>query len=510
MKLNLNPIYISLLVMLLSATTSFRSVTAQGIFRCPIEETSGNHFREPFLISAVPYHINDVGSIVNFHCSTDKTYSNITATHFELVPAGIQYVNSPIARVVAAAAGQIVDKYSLYNDLVCNGSSATGNYIKILHANGMTTKYSFLRTNSMTNKSIGDYVDEGEFLGYPGNQSTSTGNNGTQYGGFAFEVRNSSNTFIDPFEISDSVCYLPQNNSLWKNPSYMEDLVWLSRMLAVNLETTYTTDSCGAPDDRFIRHWNYGDLMDVTVKVANANDSLLLNIYNPVGFPITATMGKDFSNGATLDRSGFIKFDVPVTGAAIIPGTYTIDCIWYDWYTGFQTIKQTMRHYFTVGCVPDYTLTTTVNSQQGCIAGNNIYSSQVCNSGSRVDYIAGNEIILNPGFRAYNGSDVFIYTDPCVVTPRLENQTTNENEYKSSELNAFPNPANDFITLKIDDASSKTTFRIYNNTMQLIKTFHFENGIENRISTADFSSGLYFVDAQSEGKSYKAKFVVNK
>ncbi|HQV00119.1 MAG: T9SS type A sorting domain-containing protein [Bacteroidia bacterium] len=508
MKLQSKNIFKSLLVLLISATTSVHNVKAQGIFRCPLEETSGNHFSELFVINRVPYHINNLGYVLDYHCTPYKSDLGITATHFELVPAGRQYVSTPIARVVAAAAGQIIDKYNSYDDLTCNGSSPTGNYIQIQHTNGMTTKYSFLRKNSLTNKSIGDFVDEGEFLGYPGNQSALNGYNNAQYGGFAFEVKNSSNIFIDPFDMSDSICFYHQRISLWKNPSYMDDKVWKSRMLAVDLDNNFITDSCGSYPDRFKRHFNYGDLVDVIVKLANADDSLLLNIYNPVGVPITSTMGEDFQFYYLMDRTAFVKFDVPLTGVMIIPGTYTVDCIWYDSYTGYQTIKQTMRQYFTVGCVPDYTLTGTVNNHQGCIAGNNIYSSEVCNSGSRVNYIADNEIILNPGFKAYNGSDVFIYTDPCVATPRLENQVDIENENQSTELNIFPNPANDFITIKTN-SDSQTILKIYNSTMQLMKTFNFENGIENQISTADLSPGIYFIDAQSAGQTHKAKFIVN-
>lgn len=495
------------LLFLSLAVTSDQDLQAQGIFRCPIEENSGNHFSEVFLITRVPYHINNVGSLVDYKCSVYKSDIGITATHFELVPAGRQYISAPIARVVAAASGQIVDKFDTYDDLTCAGSSSTGNYIKIQHANGMITKYFFLRKNSLTNKSIGEYVNEGEFLGYPGNQSSLYGYNSAQYGGFAFEVRNSNNAFIDPFDMSDSLCYFHQRLSLWKNPAYMDAKVWTSRMLAINLETTYTTDSCGAPEDKFNRHFNYGDQIDLTVKLANANDSLLINIFNPLGVPITATMGKNYQFTTISDRTGFIQFNIPLTGAVIIPGTYTIDCLWYDSYNGFQTIEQTMQQYFTVGCVPDYTLTGTVNDQRGCLAGNNIYSTEVCNSGSRVNYAAGNEIILNPGFRAFNGSDVFIFVDPCVVTPRLEMPDADMNE--APTLTIYPNPASDFITIRTT-GSSASNITIYNSTLQVLKILTIGNAMENKISVEDLPSGIYFLEAQTENGTTQSKFIINR
>jgi hypothetical protein len=361
----------------------------------------------------------------------------------------------------------------------------------------------------LTNKAIGDFVTEGEFLAFPGNQN-SIGDNSAQYGGFSFEVRNGSNTAIDPFETNDTICYVHQRISLWKNTAVMDDKVWKSRMVSVYVDDAFVSDGCGNYPDRFKSHFNYGDLIDVTVKLFNASDSLLLNIFNPVGVPITSTMGQDFAfYSLQYDRTGFIKFDVPLTGVMIIPGTYTVDCIWYDSYNGYQSVKQTMQQYFTVGCVPDYTLIGTVNNQRGCIAGDNIYSSQLCNNGSRVNYVAGNEIILNPGFRALNGSSVFIYTDPCVVTPRLENENSTYT-IDENKLVIFPNPANDFITLKIENASSKTTLKIYNSTMQLIKTLIADSGIENKISTADLTTGIYFIDAQNEEQSYKSKFIISR
>lgn len=488
---------------------SEKEVLAQGIFRCPLEETSGNHFKELFVINLVPFHVNDQGSIVDYFCTPYKTNIGIIATHFELVPSGREFVMTPIARVVAAASGQIIDKSNGYNDLACVGSSTNGNYITILHSNGMKTKYSFLRINSLTNKQIGDYVNEGEYLGYPGNQETWTGsnNNGAQYGSFAFEVRNNANVPIDPFDISDTVCFGHQRISLWKNTAYMDNKVWGSRMLAIELSTGLATDNCGNYMDKFNLHFNYGDTLDLIVKLANAKDSLLVNIFNPVGVPITSTLGKDFSFYFVQNRTAYIKFDIPLTGVSIIPGTYTVDCIWYDSFDGFQTIKQKMKHYFTVGCVADYTLTTFVGNERGTLAGNNIYSTQNCSSTSKVTYVAGNEIVLGPGFKALEGSDSFMWIESC--TPM---RAINPEFYSNLQENivAYPNPANDFITVKIIDADSKTKFNIYNSTMQLIKEFSFENGIENKISTADLSPGIYFIDAQSENQSYKTKFVIGR
>jgi hypothetical protein len=145
-----------------------------------------------------------------------------------------------------------------------------------------------------------------------------------------------------------------------------------------------------------------------------------------------------------------------------------------------------------------------------------ITSSNTINVNDYVVLDAASEIIFQNNFIAYNGSNLRAFIDGCgnLRTANPANNDNYESEaaiiLKDDALFLFPNPANDFIIAKINDADTKTTFKIYNSTIQLIKTFNFENGIENKISTADLSSGLYFVDAQSEGKSYKAKFIVSR
>jgi hypothetical protein len=73
-----------------------------------------------------------------------------------------------------------------------------------------------------------------------------------------------------------------------------------------------------------------------------------------------------------------------------------------------------------------------------------------------------------------------------------------------------PNPARDFITVKIKDYNSKATFKIYNSTLQLVKVLNVENAAGQIISLAEFENGIYFIDAQANEWSYKSKFVVNK
>ena len=55
----------------------------------------------------------------------------------------------------------------------------------------------------------------------------------------------------------------------------------------------------------------------------------------------------------------------------------------------------------------------------------------------------------------------------------------------------YPNPANDFVTLKSEDLG---TVRVYNALGQKVDEFE-ANGNELRISTAGYENGLYVVKA---------------
>ena len=194
----------------------------------------------------------------------------------------------------------------------------------------------------------------------------------------------------------------------------------------------------------------------------------------------------------------------------MIPGTYTVVAQLFTDYDSYASVKQTLVTYFTVGCVSTYTLSSSVNGEYGRIAGSNIYSTQQCNSNSRVKYIAGNEIILQSGFNAYNGSHVMIYTEPCVVPPRLSDEDVTSFVKEEEKIVIAPNPAREFTTVKIVDCNSKAIYKIYNSTFQLVKVLNIENASEQIISLSEFENGIYFIDAQVGNQSYKAKFVVNR
>ena len=73
------------------------------------------------------------------------------------------------------------------------------------------------------------------------------------------------------------------------------------------------------------------------------------------------------------------------------------------------------------------------------------------------------------------------------------------------EFGLFPNPANDFITLKISGEIQNTTVDILNIQGKTIKTFNLNNN-ETRMDVSSFPAGVYLVTIQSDENHFIKKF----
>ena len=99
---------------------------------------------------------------------------------------GIDLVSSdgPGAYVSSAAAGEVIISKGGCKSRGCNGGY--GNYVVLKHSNGTQTLYGHLKSNAV---SAGDYVAQGQLVGYEGNSGRSTGTH------LHFEVRGAKNPF---------------------------------------------------------------------------------------------------------------------------------------------------------------------------------------------------------------------------------------------------------------------------------------------------------------------------
>ncbi len=353
-----------------------------------------------------------------FNGSYTRTFDGCTGTVFQIVPEGYQPMLSNVAQVVAAADGVILAKADGNNDQNCYSTSGSSNYVVLEHSDGSRTYYYDLKKGGLTQKAAGSFISAGEFIGYPGGSGNIAQLNAEHGTHLLFELRDISNNVIDPFESPGCLGSLPKNPNRWADPIAMKEYVSTSELLLLKTckHKRIGTDDCGMDIKSYTIHFNPGDSMYIELGIKNYNngwDSFLLNIFNPVGVPIINTIVRNLGC-PTCWNLPFLNYLQGVklpSGALMVPGTYTIALNYYSFFYNTHPYK----HYITIGCQPDYTLTTTEISESGTIAGNNIYSTQTCNAGSRVKLISGNRITLLPGFHAKAGSKVMIFNDQCTV-----------------------------------------------------------------------------------------------
>ncbi|MBP7688558.1 MAG: peptidoglycan DD-metalloendopeptidase family protein, partial [Thermoflexales bacterium] len=165
-----------------------------------------------------------------------RTYDGHRGTDYALYPFGWNKLEAGEVQVIAAAAGTIINKVNVdptdHNCIV--SSNDPWNYVTVLHADGRLTIYGHLRYNSLTSKSIGQAVAQGEYLGTAASSGNSSGPH------LHFEVRTggfTSNEWVDPYAGPNS-----QPASLWTNQRpYYDSAI---NKLATHAAPPGTPDAC--------------------------------------------------------------------------------------------------------------------------------------------------------------------------------------------------------------------------------------------------------------------------
>jgi hypothetical protein len=87
---------------------------------------------------------------------------------------------------------------------------------------------------------------------------------------------------------------------------------------------------------------------------------------------------------------------------------------------------------------------------------------------------------------------------------------TNQTACKPEDIKViiYPNPANDFITVKLADDQVIDKIMCFNSSGQLISTYHLNSVGEFNIDCSEFKKGLYFIRIQSSNLQGVSKFVV--
>lgn len=183
------------------------------LFITPVKQKEG--LNDPGFYSITAYFDHDEeypDHLLDYMCQS-LTYDlaadyNHTGTDYFLWPYPWQKMYNGEVEVIAAAPGMIIHKQDGFNDQSCELNSEPWNGIGILHEDGSSSWYIHLKNNSLTDKSVGEMVDEGEFLGIVGSSGSSMAPH------LHFEVYDTKDNLIDPF-VGD--CNVTTTDSWWQD-----------------------------------------------------------------------------------------------------------------------------------------------------------------------------------------------------------------------------------------------------------------------------------------------------
>ena len=162
------------------ATDHNRLGGAHILFSWPIKKADGLDYNDVWSISGYLDHNTAYPSqLTDYNCGT-KTYDTAAGYNHAGVdiytwPFGWKMMDNDEVEIIAAAAGQIIYKNDGQYDRSCSFNNNVWNAVYVQHADGSVALYGHMKNGSLTTKSVGDMVAEGEFLGIVGSSGNSTG-----------------------------------------------------------------------------------------------------------------------------------------------------------------------------------------------------------------------------------------------------------------------------------------------------------------------------------------------
>lgn len=208
------------------ARTAFPFVKAGGhpLFRWPTRPARGYWWTR---FSWSGYFVDHDSALPNrlrdYSCGT-RTYDsasvgNHAGTDIGNFPDRWNMMAARQVEVVAAAAGTIIDRVDGNFDQNCGPlkPGAIANRIIVRHDDGSTARYLHLKSGTLTEKSAGERVQAGEYLGAVGSSGISGGPH------LHFEVHDADDRLIDPFAGS---CNPTTSDSWWESqPPYAQTMI---------------------------------------------------------------------------------------------------------------------------------------------------------------------------------------------------------------------------------------------------------------------------------------------
>ncbi|MCA6361659.1 MAG: M23 family metallopeptidase [Bacteroidetes bacterium] len=135
--------------------------------------------------------------LLDYNCGslTYDTQSgyNHAGTDYFLWPFAFNKMDSSEVEIVAAAAGTIIYKSDGNFDRSCAFNSNNWNAVYVQHSDGSVAWYGHMKNGSLTTKTVGQSVVQGEYLGVVGSSGNSSGPH------LHLEIYDAANNLIDPY-----------------------------------------------------------------------------------------------------------------------------------------------------------------------------------------------------------------------------------------------------------------------------------------------------------------------
>lgn len=166
-------------------------------FRWPLQDLGSGQFSYWVVTNFVDQDPTWPGQVLDYSCG-ERTYDtddgyNHTGIDIVLWPFKWRLMDRGRIAVVAAAAGQIVDRIDGEFDRSCALDGGVHNTIVLLHGDGSQSYYRHLKKNSVTAKQEGDMVEAGEYLGLVGSSGNSTAPH------VHFAARDGAEDLVEPY-----------------------------------------------------------------------------------------------------------------------------------------------------------------------------------------------------------------------------------------------------------------------------------------------------------------------
>lgn len=279
----------------------------------PVRQAEGYDFLDIYALAGYVDHDQDKpNQVLDYQCGKftyDNSSSNHQGTDIMVWPFGWTQMDRNQAEVIAAAAGEVIEKIDGNYDRNCPNRFVFGesNAVFIRHDDGTTAMYLSLKEGSLTAKAIGERVEQGEYLGIIGSSGNSF------YPHLHFELRSAEGQVIDPFS---GPCN-PVESSWENQPPYLESGI---NLLSTSLNRPDFNNLCDPAEYAPQEEYAPGDSLFFIAFARQITPEQLIRmrVMTPEGTPLT-------DRTRTADRNSTRAYFVHAVHLpdTAIGGTYT-------------------------------------------------------------------------------------------------------------------------------------------------------------------------------------------